>query len=613
MPVRPPEAEPRRTGSRCAERTDLIWHGYFPDVRRASSTATACTGRTSRRRATASTPTSSCSTRTPGRSSGEIHWDDALFGYTIGDPDEDRRIDERDSAPHMPKCVVIDPAFTWGDDRPPRTPWNRSVIYETHVRGMTMRHPASPEELRGTYLAHGLRRRSSTTCSTLGVTAVELLPVHQFVNDRHLDERGLTNYWGYNSIGFFAPDSALRDRTPAGEQVREFKRWSSRSTGPASRSSSTSSTTTPARATTSGRRCRSAASTTTRYYRLVPEDPRYYFDFTGTGNSLNMRHPRTLQLIMDSLRYWVTDMHVDGFRFDLAPTLARELYEVDRLAAFFDIIQQDPILSQVKLIAEPWDVGDGGYQVGNFPVGWAEWNDKYRDGVRPFWRGDPGRLARAGLAARGLHRPVPAERPAHLRQRQLRHRPRRLHARRPDRVRAEAQRGQRRGQPRRHQRQPQPQLGRRGADRRRGRGRCASGCSETSSPRCCSRRACAMLLGGDEIGRTQGGNNNAYCQDNEISWFDWELDRPSASCSSSRGRSGLFHENPVLRHRDFFTGRPGGRRRQGRPLAAAGRRRDGRRRLDARQRARARPAARRPRHRRGRRARPSDLGERCCC
>ena len=315
---------------------------------------------------------------------GDLAWDDSLFGYPIGAEGADLSLDERDSAPFLPKCVVIDSSFDWGTDKLLRTPWERTLIYELHVKGFTERHPGIPEKLRGTYagLAHP---NSIEYLQTLGITAVELLPVHQFIHDRHLIEKGLCNYWGYNSIGYFAPHCLYAANGCAGEQVNEFKQLVRalhhagievildvvyNHTGEGSELGPT----------LSFRGIDNAS-----YYRLSPEDPRYYMDFTGCGNTLNMTHPSVLQLLMDSLRYWVEEMHVDGFRFDLASTLARKLHEVDRLGAFFGILHQDPVLSQVKLIAEPWDVGPGGYQVGNFPVQWAEWNGIYRDTVRGFW------------------------------------------------------------------------------------------------------------------------------------------------------------------------------------------------------------------------------------
>ncbi len=320
---------------------------------------------------------------------GDLKWNDALFGYTIGDEHNDLSHDDRDSAGFLPKCVVADDSFDWGGDRLLRTPWERTLIYELHVKGFTQRHPQVPENLRGTYagLAHPA---VIEYLQMLGITAVELLPVHQFVHDRHLLDRGLRNYWGYNSIGYFAPHSLYAASGTAGEQVTEFKQMVKalhaagievildvvyNHTGEGSELGPTLSF---------------RGIDNQAYYRLSPEAPRYYMDFTGCGNTLNLTHPNVLQLLMDSLRFWVEQMHVDGFRFDLAATLARKLYEVDKLSAFFGILHQDPVLSQVKLIAEPWDVGPGGYQVGQFPVQWAEWNGIYRDTVRGFWKDDGG-------------------------------------------------------------------------------------------------------------------------------------------------------------------------------------------------------------------------------
>lgn len=319
---------------------------------------------------------------------GRFDWNQSLFGYDFGFPDS--RNDE-DSAAHMPKSVVINPFFDWGTDRPPRHAYADTVLYEAHVKGLTARHPAVPEEMRGSYAALG-HPAVLGHLRSLGVTALELMPVHHFADDALLQERGLSNYWGYNTIGFFAPDAKYAmSRSPAG-QVQEFKAMvravhqagievildvvynhtaEGNHLGP----------------TLGFRGVDNAA-----YYRLVDDDLRYYMDYTGTGNTLNVRHPHALQLLMDSLRYWVLEMHVDGFRFDLAASLAREFYEVDRLASFFELVQQDPVISQVKLIAEPWDLGPGGYQVGNFPPQWTEWNGRYRDTVRDFWRGEPGTL-----------------------------------------------------------------------------------------------------------------------------------------------------------------------------------------------------------------------------
>jgi isoamylase len=539
-----------------AERTDLIWHAYLPDVRPGQLYGYRVHGPYAPHEGQRFNANKLVIDPYAKAVNGHVRWDDAVFGYQVGHPDADLSFDERDSAGLMPKGVVIDPSFPWGDDRSPGTPFNRSVIYECHVRGMTMLHPSVPEELRGTYLGMASDPIIDHLLS-LGVTAVELMPVHQFVRDRVLVEKGLTNYWGYNSIAFLAPDASYGTGGPPGSQVSEFKSMVKafhragievildvvyNHTGEGNQMGPTLSL---------------RGVDNLAYYRLDPDDARYYFDFTGTGNSLNMRHPRTIQLIFDSLRYWVGDMHVDGFRFDLAPVLARELFEVDRLAAFFDIMQQDPTLSQVKLIAEPWDVGEGGYQIGNFPVGWAEWNGKYRDCVRAFWRGDPGRLPEfasrlsgsSDLYAAGGRRTyatvnfVTAHDGFTL----------------ADLVSYEGKRNEANGEDNRD-----------GADDNLSRNWGVEG--PTDNPGIQELRArmernflatlvlsqgVRMLVGGDEFARTQAGNNNAYCQDNEISWVDWNLDASQRELLGfTRRLLRIFDDNPVFRRRGFFTGRP---------------------------------------------------------
>src|ERR687897_1740195 len=369
------------------EQTDLVWHCYLPDVRPGQRYGYRMHGRYDPGTGHRFNPAKLLIDPYAKRIDGGVTWDDSLFGYRIGS-DEDEP-DDRDSAAFVPKSVVVNHAFVWGGDTQLRTPLDRTLIYEVHVKGFTQLHPEVPEELRGTYA--GLASAPAIDYLTmLGITAVELLPVHQHVDERHLVERGLVNYWGYNTIGFFAPDIRL---SATGDPVSEFKTMVKRlhdagievildvvynHTGEGNHLGPTLSF---------------RGVDNDAYYRLEPNDRRRYMDFTGTGNSLNMIHPRTMQMIMDSLRYWIGDMHVDGFRFDLAPVLARELYEVNRLGTFFDIIQQDPVIGHVKLIAEPWDLGEGGYQVGNFPTGWAEWNGRYRDCVRRFWKGDGGQVA----------------------------------------------------------------------------------------------------------------------------------------------------------------------------------------------------------------------------
>ncbi|TML90123.1 MAG: glycogen debranching protein GlgX [Actinobacteria bacterium] len=481
-------------------------------------------------------------------------WDDAIYGYTRGAADD--VADPRDSAAHVPWSVVVDASFPWGDDRQPRTPWHETVIYETHVRGFTARHPDVPDALRGTYagLAHPAAIGHLTG---LGVTAVELLPVHHFFSEPIVVERGLRNYWGYNSLGYFAPHARYSSSGRRGEQVREFKALvrtlhaarievildvvynhtaEGDHRGP----------------TLSLRGIDNAA-----YYRLDESDRSRYVDYTGTGNTLNARHPEVLRLIMDSLRYWVTEMHVDGFRFDLASALARGFHEVDRLSSFFDLIHQDPVVSRVKLIAEPWDVGEGGYQVGNFPVLWTEWNGKFRDAVRDFWRGHEPSLAEMGYRLTGssdLYQDD-GRRPYASINFVTAHDGFTLH----DLVSYEHKRNQANGEANAD-----------GTDDNRSWNCGVEG--DTDDPAVLQLRdrqkrnflatlllaqGVPMLLAGDELGRTQLGNNNAYCQDNEISWCDWALDaRADALLAFTQRLIELRRAHPVFRRRRFFQGRP---------------------------------------------------------
>ncbi|MDQ1731663.1 MAG: isoamylase [Pseudonocardiales bacterium] len=482
---------------------------------------------------------------------GVFHWDQSLFSYDFGDPDS--RNDE-DSAASMPKSVVINPYFDWGVDRPPKREYADTVIYEAHVKGLTETHPQIPDEIRGTYsaIAHPVM---IDHLKTLGVTAIELMPVHHFANDSTLQEKGLTNYWGYNTIGFFAPDHKYTSSATPGGQVQEFKAMvralheadievildvvynhtaEGNHLGP----------------TLSMRGIDNAA-----YYRTVEDDQRYYMDYTGTGNSLNVRHPHSLQLIMDSLRYWVTEMHVDGFRFDLAATLAREFYDVDRLSSFFELVQQDPTVSQVKLIAEPWDVGPGGYQVGNFPPQWTEWNGKYRDTVRDFWRGEPATVGEfaerltgsSDLYEHSARRPVASINfiTAHdgftLR----------------DLVSYNEKHNEANGE------------GNNDGESHNRSWNCGVE-GPTEDPEILKLRArqqrnfiatlllsqgVPMISHGDELGRTQGGNNNGFCQDNPITWVHWDqVDEDLLDFT--RKVAALRAEHPVFRRRRFFDGRP---------------------------------------------------------
>ena len=533
------------------ERTDQVFHGYLPELRPGQLYGYRVFGPYRPEAGHRFNPNKLLIDPYAKALVGQIKWSDAHFGYRIGHKRADLSFDRRDNASGMPKCRVVDPAFTWGDDCRPEVPWHDTVIYELHVKGMTRLHPHIPAPLRGTYA--GLASAPVLEhLKSLGVTTVELMPVHAFVDDRHLVEKGLRNYWGYNSIGFFAPEM----RYSATGSIKEFKTMvktfhshgievildvvynhtaEGNHLGP----------------TLSFRGIDNAA-----YYRLTA-DPRYYMDYTGCGNTLNVMHPRVLQLIMDSLRYWVQEMHVDGFRFDLASALARELHAVDKLGAFFDIIHQDPVISQVKLIAEPWDLGEGGYQVGNFPVGWTEWNGKYRDAVRAFWQGEGGLIGELASRLTGS-----SDLYAH-------------NGRRPyasinfvtchdgftlqDLVSYNEKHNEANGEDNRD-----------GENHNRSWNCGVEG--PTDDPEVLALRArqkrnliatlllslgVPMLRAGDELSHSQGGNNNAYCQDNAISWLNWKLDAEDRSfLDFVRRILALRREHPIFRRRHFFQGRP---------------------------------------------------------
>ena len=423
------------------EYNDLVWHGYLPDVSpgqlygyRVYGPYEPANGHRFNPNKVLLDPYAKCIGR-------NLRWADSMFGYKVGHSQEDLSFDKRDNARYAPLAKVIDTAFTWGDDRPPRTPWQKTLIYELHVKGFTQRHPEVPEPFRGTYAGMG-SEPVIKHLQELGISAVELLPVHDHLNDRHLLEKGLTNYWGYNTLNYFAPvnDYAIADLVM--DPVARFKTMVRNLHAAGIEVILDVVYNHTAEGNQMGPTVSFRGIDNASYYRISPEDPRYYMDFTGCGNTLNMQNPRVLQLIMDSLRYWVQDMHIDGFRFDLASTLARELHAVNKLGAFFDIIHQDPMLSQVKLIAEPWDLGEGGYQVGNFPVLWSEWNGKYRDCVRKFWKGDAGvtpEFATRFCGSSDLY--AWSKRPQC--QHQLYHLPRWIHVRRFGFVRSQTQRSQR--------------------------------------------------------------------------------------------------------------------------------------------------------------------------
>jgi isoamylase len=481
---------------------------------------------------------------------GQVRWSDVLFGYRIDNPKVDLQMDRRDSAAGMPRCKVIDTAFTWGDDRPPRIPWHDTVIYELHVKGFTALNEKVTPPLRGTYA--GLATAPVVAyLKRLGVTAVELMPVHAFVDDRHLVAHGLRNYWGYNSIGYFAPDM----RYSASGHVNEFKTMvkTLHSAGIEVILDVVYNHT--AEGNQLGPTLCFRGIDNAAYYRLLHDDWRYYMDYTGCGNTLNMRHPRVLQLIMDSLRYWVQEMHVDGFRFDLASALARELHAVDRLGAFFDIIHQDPVLSQVKLIAEPWDLGEGGYQVGNFPVGWTEWNGRYRDSARAYWRGDEGLLGEMAYRLTGSSDLYESSgrRPYASINFVTCHDGFTLH----DLVSYNRKHNEANGEDNRD-----------GEDHNLSWNCGEEGPTDNGHIRDLRARqkrsllatlffsqGIPMLTAGDERGRSQQGNNNAYCQDNELSWLDWSLDSERRTLLTFVQRLiRLRRQHPALRRRQFFRG-----------------------------------------------------------
>jgi len=534
------------------EQTDMVWHGYLPEARPGQLYGYRVYGPYAPAQGHRFNPHKLLLDPYGKQIHGSIRWADSHFGYRVGSKQEDLSFDRRDNAAGMPKNRVIDAAFTWGSDAPPRIPWHETVIYELHVKGFTMCHPEVPQHLRGTYA--GLASAPVIEYLTrLGVTSVELMPVHSFADDRRLVERGLRNYWGYNSVGFLA----LEPRYLATHSIREFKTMvkTFHSAGLEVILDVVYNHT--AEGNQLGPTLSLRGIDNSAYYRLVPDNPRYYTDYTGTGNTLNMRHPRVLQLIMDSLRYWVLEMHVDGFRFDLAATLARELHEVDRLGAFLDIIHQDPVLSQVKLIAEPWDLGEGGYQVGNFPVGWAEWNDRYRDTVRSYWKGDGGvvgdlayRLTGSSdLYAHSGRRPyasinfVTAHDGFTLQ----------------DLVSYNEKHNEANGEENRD-----------GNNDNRSWNCGVEGPTDDANIlalRAKQKRnllatlllsqGIPMLYAGDSIGHTQKGNNNAYCQDNEISWINWDLKPQDRDFMAFVQRMiHLRKRHPVFRRRRFFQGRP---------------------------------------------------------
>jgi isoamylase len=539
---------------RVREQTAHVWHCYIPGVRPGQLYGYRVYGPFEPERGLRFNPAKLLIDPYAKAVAGQVDWNAPVFSYKLGDPGADLTRDEQDDAWGKPKGVVVDTYFDWDGDRAPRVPWNNSVIYEVHVKGFTMQHPDVPEEDRGRY--SGIASPVIIDyLKSLGVTAVELLPVHDFLHDKFLLDKGLLNYWGYNTTSFFAPHAgySIGDR---GEQVADFKNMvkALHAAGievildVVYNHTSEGSELGP---TLNFRGFDNAA-----YYRLVDDQPRYYVNFTGTGNTLNSRHPQVLKLIMDSLRYWVQEMHVDGFRFDLASALARELHSVDRLGSFFDIIHQDPVLSTVKLIAEPWDVGPGGYQVGNFPVLWAEWNDRYRDTVRKFWRGDEDQMAELGWRLTGssdLYQ-EDGRNPYSSINYVVSHDGFTLH----DVVSYNHKHNEVNGEGNRdgHDNNLSYNYGHEGETDNLDIRRIREQQKRNFLATLMFSQGVPMLCGGDEIGRTQRGNNNAYCQDNEISWYDWNLSAGQRELFDFACRViALRRKHPALRRRKFFRGR----------------------------------------------------------
>jgi glycogen operon protein len=547
-----PKATKESHRIRLTERSHQVWHAYLPGIKPGQLYGYRVHGPFEPENGHRFNPHKVLIDPYARAISGTVQWHDSLFGYQMGE--DDLSFSAADSAAYIPKGVVVDDRFDWGDDRAPKIPYHKSIIYETHVKGFTKLHPGIPEGIRGTYAAMG-HPVTIAYLRDLGVTAVELMPVHHFITDRYLLDKDLTNYWGYNSIGFFAPDVRYSGSGTLGGQVTEFKEMVKalhaagievildvvyNHTGEGNQM---------------GPMLSFKGIDNASYYRLVEDQRRYYMDYTGTGNTLNANLPIVLRLIMDSLRYWILEMHVDGFRFDLAATLARELHAVDRLSSFFDIIHQDPVISQVKLIAEPWDVGEGGYQVGNFPPGWTEWNGKYRDCIRDYWRGAESMLAEFGQRFTGSSDLYQGDRrrPTASINFITAHDGFTLH----DLVSYNEKHNEANGENNQD-----------GESHNR-----SWNCGEegdTDDPAIVALRGqqkrnllatlflsqgVPMLLAGDELGRTQRGNNNAYCQDNEISWVHW-AEADENLLAFTRKLTELRKNHPVFCRRRWFQGLP---------------------------------------------------------
>ncbi|MEB3284805.1 MAG: glycogen debranching protein GlgX [Candidatus Sericytochromatia bacterium] len=537
------------------ERTDMVWHGYLPEIKPGQLYAYRIHGPFKPKQGHRFNPSKIVLDPYARSVARGLIWSDEIFSYPLGHEERDLIRDTRDNAPFAPLGVVVADEFDWGDDQPLRTPWNDTVIYETHVKGFTKLHPEVPARLRGTYA--GLACEPAIAhLKRLGVTAVELLPVHHHAIDGHLVKHGLSNYWGYNTLAYFAPDMRFASTTDPQAAVTEFKEMVKRLHAADIEVILDVVYNHTAEGSELGPTLSLKGIDNTSYYRLVDKDRRYYQDFTGCGNTLNMQHPRVLQLIMDSLRYWVQVMHVDGFRFDLASALARELFEVDRLSAFFDIIHQDPVLSQVKLIAEPWDLGEGGYMVGNFPVGWTEWNGKFRDTMRRFWKGDEGQAAEFALRMAGspdLYQDDGRAPHASINfvtchdgftmHDLVSYNQKHNEANRED---------------------------NRDGDSHNNSWNCGSE-GDTDDPYVLGLRiqqmknfaatllfaqGVPMISGGDEYARSQKGNNNVYCQDNALAWQSWSPSEEQAQFFEFvQNCLKLRQTHPTLRRRRFWRGR----------------------------------------------------------
>ncbi len=536
------------------EHSHQVWHGYIPNIKPGQLYGFRVHGPYDPHNGHRFNPNKLLIDPYAKAISGVINWHHSLFGYDFNAENGDLSFSEGNGAAYIPKGVVIDPAYDWEGDKLPRTSYHNSIIYELHVKGFTMRHPDIPEEIRGSYAALG-HPVTIQYLKDLGITAIELMPVHQFVNDHHLQEKGLSNFWGYNTIGFFAPDVRYGSNPYRGAHVTEFKDMVKALHKAGIEVILDVVYNHTAEGNEMGPTLSFKGIDNATYYRLVEDNKRYYMDYTGTGNTLNANLPAVLKLMMDSLRYWVLDMHVDGFRFDLAPTLARELHEVDRLSAFFDIIHQDPVISQVKLIAEPWDIGEGGYQVGNFPPGWAEWNGKYRDCIRDYWRGADsmlGEFAQRFTGSPDLYQDD-NRRPTASINFLTAHDGFTLH----DLVSYNEKHNEANGENNQdgedHNRSWN--CGVEGPTNDQGVIELRNKQKRNFLATLFLSQGVPMLVAGDELGKTQHGNNNAYCQDNEISWIDWE-NADQELLDYTRRLIKITKSHPSFRRRRWFQGQP---------------------------------------------------------